>query len=73
MNLQNYDLKVIYKPGKDLLVADAHVRLNVNSLPISNEKMLPFQKETAYDPELQLVISYVSQGWPYKNWLPVNS
>lgn len=93
LRLQNYDLKVVYKPGKDLLVADAlsrnfesnyskfdhfdkeveaHVSLIVSCLPISNDKMLLFQKETATDAELQLVISYVTQGWPCKDLLPVN-
>lgn len=35
-------------------------------------KMLLFQRETAADLELQVIMSYVRQCWPCRDLLPVN-
>ncbi|GFW99793.1 integrase_H2C2 domain-containing protein [Trichonephila clavipes] len=38
-------------------------------LPMSEKKRVQFKKETELDPELQIVVKYIQEGWPqfYKN------
>lgn len=83
LKLQKYDIEIKYKPGKELLLADAlsrhflveqsngrekdveaQVFLLIESLPISVEKKLEFQKETHNDEEMQMLMKYILEGWP---------
>ncbi|XP_060073920.1 uncharacterized protein K02A2.6-like [Ylistrum balloti] len=78
--LQKYNLDVIFKPGKEMFIADTLSRaylpdsaddlvpdLSVNFvsayLPLSPEKYIEFQKETANDHELQILQDVVLEGW----------
>ncbi|GFS91590.1 retrovirus-related Pol polyprotein from transposon 297 [Trichonephila clavipes] len=38
-------------------------------LPMSENRCVQFKKETELDPELQIVVKYIKEGWPksYKN------
>ena len=46
------------------LEMNIHVHKVISSLPISQQKLQQFKMETANDQTLQLVISYVLNGWP---------
>ncbi|XP_060084332.1 uncharacterized protein K02A2.6-like [Ylistrum balloti] len=81
LTLQKYNLDVIFKPGKEMFIADTFSRaylpdsaddlvpdLSVNVvsayLPLSPEKYIEFQKETANDHELPILQDVVLEGWP---------
>ncbi len=81
--LQTYEIQLVYKPGKELHIADALSRatnnrqfvedshfsyesmnlfaLSVVLAPTSQEK---FIAATLADPTLQVVLSFVPNGWP---------
>lgn len=79
LRTQRYDIQVVYKPGKELFIADTLSRAPVSepdskedeyevhvvdSMPISDDKLKHFMEETASDPGLQKLIQYVMAGWP---------
>ncbi len=79
MRLQNYDLKVTWRPGKELLLADTLSRaylpetgppdlfddtLEVNFIQTSEEKRSEIQNSTVQDMELQVLKKVILDGWP---------
>ncbi|GFX56279.1 retrovirus-related Pol polyprotein from transposon 297 [Trichonephila clavipes] len=36
-------------------------------LPMSEKRRVQFKKETELDPELQIVVKYIKEGWPKSN------
>lgn len=80
LRLQSCSLKVNYRPGKELHVADAlsHAFLNeqeeellekdleVNTimLPVSEEKLHQFRSASAEGPEMQVLKNIKLRGWP---------
>ena len=79
MRLQKYQVNVQYKPGKEMYIADALSRAYlpvtsssdkeieaqvISNLPVSNEKLEEFRKETTNDVTLTKLIETVLNGWP---------
>ena len=79
LRLQPYDLTIKYKPGKEMLIADALSRLSPeDKLPMANlnvqihevcpqvkaNMMQKIKEETQIDPELSAVKEIVYSGWP---------
>ena len=79
LQLQPYDMTIKYKPGKEMVLADALSRLNPmvqepipgldirihEMIQVSVVKLTEIQQETAKDTTLQLLQQQVIQGWPY--------
>lgn len=40
------------------------VKMVVENIPISNDKLTLIKKETKRDPELHIILSYINSGWP---------
>ncbi|XP_071842713.1 uncharacterized protein [Apostichopus japonicus] len=79
LRLQNYDVTIRYKPGKDMLLADALSRLNplegesiekehvvVNFVQFSDQNVNEIQRGTDSDLELNALRDVIIQGWPEK-------
>lgn len=79
LRLQNYDVTIRYKPGKDMLLADALSRLNplegesiekehavINFFQFSDRKVNEIQRGTDSDLELNALRDVIIQGWPEK-------
>ena len=79
LRLMKYDVNLIYKPGREMYIADtlsraslptktpdwdAQIHLITNSLPISHEKLEIFRQETANDRTLQELKTLMHSGWP---------
>jgi transposase InsO family protein len=80
LKLQKYDFKVRYVPGKEQYISDTLSRatgqeqpesegdefevFTVSSLPISDEQLNKFHRETELDSTLQMLKKYVATGWP---------
>ena len=77
MKLMRYDLKVQYKTGKELFIADTLSRAYLSEtgnelddlevaavLPMSEDKLTKLQEATANDTVLQNLTSFVLNGWP---------
>ncbi len=79
LRVQKYDLKVMYKPGREMFIADTLSRAAtghssseedeyevhvLDQMPISDDKLKQFVEETAKDPVLQQLGQYVMSGWP---------
>ena len=80
LTLQQYDLKVVFKPGVQLVVADTLSRAYLNEtleeldsritvnfleyLPISDQKYEQFKRESEKDDELQNLRKVIIDGWP---------
>lgn len=80
LQLQSYDLKVYYVPGKKMYIADAlshsflpetneslmsDIEVNMmNYLPMTAEKYAEFQKFTAEDETLRKLQTVCQDGWP---------
>ena len=78
MQLQLYDLKVVYKKGSELYIADTLSRAHMEEIaaeeedgyevlmviPIAPHRMVELKKETASDPQLAKLTSTVKNGWP---------
>ncbi len=89
MKLQKYSLDVVYKPGKELYIADTLSRacsartetaveeeFEVNmfaSLPISENKFESIKKATDADNVLQQLKTIVLNGWPENQKQVLNS
>ena len=76
MRLQPYDYEIVYKPGKEMVLADALSRLNprpgpqidldttIHTIQISNEKITKMQEATNQDEELHALKEIITNGWP---------
>ncbi|XP_035658200.1 uncharacterized protein K02A2.6-like [Branchiostoma floridae] len=80
LRLQSYDMSIRYKPGKEMLLADALSRLSQHDkqemdglkvqihhlVKVTSVKLERIREETSEDEELQLLAQTVTQGWPEK-------
>ncbi|XP_029652389.1 uncharacterized protein K02A2.6-like [Octopus sinensis] len=80
LRLQTYDYDIRYKPGKDLILADALSRLSSHDkqemeglsikvhhiVNVTTTKLAEIKEETSKDEEHQLLTQMVIQGWPEK-------
>ena len=79
MTIQKYSINVVYRPGKQLVLADTLSRaflednsvleesFDVNALsivPMSNKKLAQLKEATHTDPQLQQLSSVIKTGWP---------
>ena len=80
IRLQNYDVKIVYKKGKEMYLADTlsraypfsvttqetvFDRVNmVSFLPIRQERLVQIRNATEQDESLQMLRSVILQGWP---------
>lgn len=77
LRLQNYNINIVYRPGKTLLLADGLSRLNstrasetieldvqVNLVQFSNDRIQQLRMETACDPVLAPLKDIILNGWP---------
>ena len=80
LRIQKYSFSVVWRKGKDLIIADTLSRApqpftepnnieeyevhSVRNLPISDVRIAEFREETSKDLILQMVQKYVNQGWP---------
>ena len=80
IRLQKYDLEVKYEKGNKMFLADTLSRaylpsskqdetefetINmINSLPISEARLLQIQRATEMDESLQILKAVIQQGWP---------
>ena len=76
LRLQNYDVKIIYCPGREMLVADTLSRyapmptpevaldLAIHHVHITPEKKLAFQQSIQDDPLLRSLAETIIAGWP---------
>ncbi|XP_064458840.1 uncharacterized protein K02A2.6-like [Ornithodoros turicata] len=77
--LQKYPINVVYKPGKEMFIADAlsrfpkqeclreeeHFYVNVlQYLDVSDEKIAEISRATQRDSQLQKIRKYVETAWP---------
>ena len=76
LRLQNYDVKIIYRPGREMLVADTlscyapmptpevALDLAIHHVHITPEKKLAFQQSIQDDPLLRSLAETIIAGWP---------
>ena len=78
MQLQRYDLSVVYKKGSELYIADTLSRAYLDEtspdlegdyevlmvIPITPPKIEQLRQETATDPALQKLTQTIQVGWP---------
>ena len=78
MALQRYDLEIIYKPGKEMYIADTLSRApennadvntieeiyNTNNLAVSPKRLLRIQNATEDDETSKILKEYTIAGWP---------
>ena len=76
LRLQNYDVTIRYRPGKEMLVADALSRYSpligpevaldiaIHHVHITPEKKLEFQRTIQDDPLLHTLADTIVAGWP---------
>ena len=76
LHLQNYDVKITYRPGREMLVADTLSRytpmpapevaldLAIHHMHITPEKKLAFQQSIQDDPLLRSLAETIIAGWP---------
>ena len=76
LRLQGYNMKVKYKPGKEMLLSDAMSRLNplpdesnephiqINFVMFSDQKLQEIQTSTSQDTELCALRDVILEGWP---------
>ncbi|XP_014676736.1 PREDICTED: uncharacterized protein K02A2.6-like [Priapulus caudatus] len=83
LRIQQYDLQLVYKPGKEVAVADALSRSPVSDsttidldvkfhlVQFSEQRQHELRKATQSDSELQALESVILSGWPERqNELP---
>ena len=76
LRLQNYDVKITHRPGREMLVADTLSRyapmptpevaldLAIHHVHITPEKKLAFQQSIQDDPLLRSLAETIIAGWP---------
>ena len=77
LRIQNYDMTIEYRPGKELLLADGLSRLpnprskqeidldiSVNMVQFSNNKIQQLRSEPKSDPVLSSLQDIIVNGWP---------
>ena len=76
LRLQNYDVTIKYRPGKEMLVADTLSRYSpligpevaldiaIHHVHITPEKKLEFQRTIQDDPLLRTLADTIVAGWP---------
>ena len=76
IRVQQYDFDLEYKPGSEMLLADAlsrqsihddkHINLDIQITPIqfSRRLLMKLQAETSEDPDLQFLRRTIQDGWP---------
>ncbi len=77
LRLQDYDLSIIYRPGKEMTLADGFSRLSnkktkeginlnvrVDFVQFSTEKLTQIHQATKADPILCKLRETILQGWP---------
>ena len=77
LRIQNYDMTIEYRPGKELLLADGLSRLpnprskqeidldiSVNMVQFSNNKIQQLRSESKSDPVLSSLQDIIVNGWP---------
>ena len=79
LRIQPYEMRIKYRPGKELLLADTLSRLNpkpgdtielektIHSIRWSDQKTEELRKLTKEDPELNVLMETVVKGWPEKS------
>jgi transposase InsO family protein len=81
LRLQGYDVTIKYKPGSEMLLADAMSRLNpldqepiqsqevhINFVQFSDRKISAIRDATNSDPELAALKDITMEGWPDKQY-----
>ncbi|KAI8517626.1 hypothetical protein Bbelb_036430 [Branchiostoma belcheri] len=80
LRIQEYDYHLKYKPGNEMLVADALSRLSSSEkeemaglkvqihhlVNVTTTKLEQIQEETSKDEELQTLAQTITRGWPEK-------
>ena len=76
LRVQPYDFKLIYKPGKEMLIADAlsrqpldaseHIDIDIQISPVqfATQKIENLKLETSRDETLQALLHVIHNGWP---------
>lgn len=76
LRIQAYDLRIAYRPGKELLLADAMSRLNpakartielehtIHMIEWTDQKSNELRQNTDADPELRVLKQIITEGWP---------
>jgi transposase InsO family protein len=76
LRIQHYNLRIIYKPGKEVMLADALSRtpgeesetidldIKVDLVQFSTQKQAELRKATREDNELRTLTDIIVQGWP---------
>ena len=78
LRLQQYDVEIIYKPGKEMALPDMLSRLkpttadrktidleqSIYAVQFSSDRLEQLKQETQKDPELQALKDIIIKGWP---------
>ena len=76
LHLQNYDVKITYRPGREMLVVDTlsgyvpmpaldiALDLAIHHVHIMPEKKIAFQQSIKEDPLLHSLAETIITGWP---------
>lgn len=76
LRLQPYDFEIVYKPGKEMVLADSMSRLNPRIAPqialdqtihvvqFSTDKLREMQEHTNNDEDLHVLKETILHGWP---------
>jgi hypothetical protein len=76
LNIQRYDYHIVYKPGREMVLADALSRLNpvpgpqidldtaIYAVQFSTEKLNELKIQTQQDPVLKPLMEVITKGWP---------
>ncbi len=76
LRLQGYNFTLVYKPGKELLLADALSRyspqpcgpikleLSIHTTTLTDDVKSDFQHEIATNPEMKALVDLIICGWP---------
>ena len=78
LRLQKYDMNIVYRPGKEMVLADMLSRLNPTTGPeinleksvfavqFTSERLQQLKDETCKDPHLTALKNTIIKGWPEK-------
>ena len=76
LRLQPHDIKIVYRPGRELALADALSRLKpreadtiqseqtIHNISWSDFRLKSIRSQTAEDPEFKPLLEVVTNGWP---------